>query len=300
MYPFQIPLVVRVGLICGRHNQTTHRQTQEKRPLQRLRDAENLVEPYRPRTFAMNEFEEFEPEAANWAAKLLRQLRSQPTPRTVEDAIAPIRALTKEPDKDGDMWNQESFELFMGVFEETLDGLISRLGLHGYESEYAKAIHAYTLEDPPIYRLCAKQMFAEDRHLEDGSLSPGVKAALTFYGLLTEALLALPENFRQLQKVFRGLKYVFPSPSDHRVEDHFPAGRKLIWYEPKSSSRNYQVMHQRQFCGLEGPRTVFTVHNPITGFRIEDFSAYGKQEQEVPRGSLVLKSLQPLLNGIRD
>ena len=231
----------------------------------------------------MNEFEEFKPDAAKWAASVLKTLKSQPTPGTLEEAIAPIRALSQEPDKDGDVWDQESFELYMGVFEETLDGLISSLGLHGYESEYAKAIYAYTLEEPPIYRLCAKQMFSEDRRLKDGSLSTGAKAALTFYSLLTTALLSLPERFRHVGKAHRGVKYVYPSPTDHRVEEHFTAGRRIIWFEPKSSSRNFKVMHKKQFCGLVGPRTVFTVLNPMTGFQIHEFSAYGPSEEEVRR-----------------
>ncbi|CAE7582362.1 unnamed protein product [Symbiodinium natans] len=58
-------------------------------------------------------------------------------------------------------------------------------------------------------------------------------------------------------------------------------GKKLIWFEPKSSSRNFEVMHQGHFCGLDGPRAAFAVHSPLPGFRIDRFSAYGTGEEEV-------------------
>ena len=36
-------------------------------------------------------------------------------------------------------------------------------------------------------------------------------------------------------RCLRGVKWVFPSPDDHDPEDYFHAGKRVTWYEFKSS-----------------------------------------------------------------
>ena len=234
----------------------------------------------------MNEFANFRPDARTWAALLSTALRDEPVPETLSDAIRPLAALAAQPDEDGDVWNQQSFDFMMLIFEEGLNDLYERLGLREYNREFAKAIYANTLQQPPIFRLCTKQLVRKETRTQDGWVSENVRATLPFYKLLTAALVSLPAGFRHREQAYRGVKHVYPYLEDHRPEAHFSPGQKVVWFEAKSSSRLREVTQHTLFCGTTGPRTIFTVQEPLTGFRIEEFSSYGPDEAEARQGSV--------------
>ena len=233
----------------------------------------------------MNEFADFRPDARAWAAMLSMALKDEPLPRTLEDAVRPLAALAAQQDEDGDVWNQQHFEYMIGIFEEGIDDLFDRLGLGEYNPEFAKAIYASTLHTPPIFRICTKQLVCKEGRVADGWVSQNVQATLPFYKLLTAALLSLPPRFRHRTPVCRGVRHIYPSIDNHQPEQHFREGQKLVWFEAKASSRLREVMKHHLFCGMSGPRTIFTVEEPLTGFQIEEFSAYGTDEAEARQGS---------------
>ena len=54
-----------------------------------------------------------------------------------------------------------------------------------------------------------------------------------------------------------------------------------------TKSRKMELMYEPRFCGKEGPRTIFDIA-ACQGYRIEDFSFYGKAEAEVRSWELPL------------
>jgi len=133
-----------------------------------------------------------------------------------------------------------------------------------------------------LYSIASKVMVDRARRrTSSGQISENVKAVLVFYKYLIEAVLALPDKLRFHGVVYRGLKWVFPSPGDHDPNRHFPTNRKLMWFEPKSTTTEKTVLSEDTFCGHTGPRTVFEVQTNGCAWQIHHFSYYGKEEGEV-------------------
>eukprot|EP00812_Abedinium_dasypus_P013598 NODE_70_length_2253_cov_305.193813.p1 GENE.NODE_70_length_2253_cov_305.193813~~NODE_70_length_2253_cov_305.193813.p1 ORF type:complete len:680 (-),score=211.33 NODE_70_length_2253_cov_305.193813:198-2066(-) len=106
---------------------------------------------------------------------------------------------------------------------------------------------------------------------------------IDFYILLHISLNSLPSCYVFVGEAYRGVKWNFPSLEAHSEEalkQYFHPGRTLYWYEPKSTSRDKEVMQSEQFCGLVGAGTVFHIHVK-RGFKIELLSAFGVEEKEV-------------------
>jgi hypothetical protein len=106
---------------------------------------------------------------------------------------------------------------------------------------------------------------------------------MPFYVLLDAALRHLPEHYRYKGRVYRGMKWCFPTPQDHSPEvlcDYFYEGREVIWFVPKSTSQDLRVMETEDFCGLVGARTIFHVQASL-GFNIERFSAFAREKEIV-------------------
>ena len=79
--------------------------------------------------------------------------------------------------------------------------------------------------------------------------------------------------------MYRGVKYVWPSPDRHDPVAYFREGVTMLWYEFKSTSTSLRMMGNDAFCGHEaGPRTIFTIV-AVRGYRIAAFSS--EEEAEV-------------------
>jgi hypothetical protein len=96
---------------------------------------------------------------------------------------------------------------------------------------------------------------------------------MPYIKFLDTALTSLPNKYRFTGElpwslfpdfdgnVKRGVKWVYPSPDDHRPAAHFPSGKEIYFYEFRSASRKVAMMSRKQFCGHEKdkPRTIFTI-----------------------------------------
>eukprot|EP00930_Biecheleria_cincta_P007810 TRINITY_DN109091_c0_g1_i1.p1 TRINITY_DN109091_c0_g1~~TRINITY_DN109091_c0_g1_i1.p1 ORF type:complete len:525 (+),score=82.06 TRINITY_DN109091_c0_g1_i1:68-1576(+) len=225
--------------------------------------------------------------ASSWAVDLYDALEATPLVTTVQEAVSPIAKL--EPG-----WNQAKFDRRMSTFERVVKDDLKKLSdkyrepsFLTYKHEHAKIIHAYSLQDPAIYRMCMRPMVANDRRQTGGGVSREVRAALVFYKALMFACYCLPECLRSTGRRYRGVKWVYPSPADHNPEKHFLQGHTFFWFEPKSTACAQEVMEQDYFCGqsnidvdgnLNG-RTIFIIDD-AHGFDITPFSAFGDGEQE--------------------
>ena len=57
--------------------------------------------------------------------------------------------------------------------------------------------------------------------------------------------------------VKRGVKWVYPSPDDHRPATHFPPGKEIYFYEFRSASRHAAIMSRdRELYSLIRGRSV--------------------------------------------
>eukprot|EP00965_Chrysotila_dentata_P097240 3214098-Pleurochrysis_carterae.AAC.1 len=98
-----------------------------------------------------------------------------------------------------------------------------------YPECYALAIYVYTLDSPALYAAVNKEMtMPMTRQAASGAVSQGMLNCMPYIKLLDAALEALPFSFVHTGEVFRGVKWVYPSPDDHDPERHFPEGCKLL------------------------------------------------------------------------
>jgi hypothetical protein len=157
-----------------------------------------------------------------------------------------------------------------------------------YLLDHALAIYVYTLGEPAVFRVVNREMFNPARRKPGAGaggggargVSDGLRACLPYIRFLTDALEALPERFVFRGQVRRGVKYAFPSPERHNPVGYFAVGRRLMWYEFKSTSECQEVMTRDHFCGVAaGPRTIFII-DVCYGFAISVFSFYQGVESE--------------------
>ena len=102
-------------------------------------------------------------------------------------------------------------------------------------------------------------MFSDDRGKGAGGMSDNLRACMPFIKYLDTALDQLPEQFNFTGRCLRGIKWVFPSEEDHDPEEYFKQGKRITFYEFKSSSRKMELMYEPHFCGKEGSRTIFDI-----------------------------------------
>lgn len=219
----------------------------------------------------------FAAEEQDWAEYIWLLLQEVPLKETLDKALEPIKLrFTAE-------WDQDALDRAMVVFkqgyEKTLADIAEEIkddDVKRYPLEYGKAIHAYTLETPRIYSICSGVMV--DRATR--ATAEAVKDVLVFYKFLIQAVLALPDGLRFYGHVYRAVKWVYPSPSEHTPERHFRKDRMLMWFEPKSTTSDPTPAWRNWFCGREGPRTIFKIETSGDAWRIHKFSIY-KEESEV-------------------
>lgn len=224
--------------------------------------------------FAEDEFD--------WARNVMVELRLTPSVKTFDDAIAPMRQeWPEEFDMPRSNAYMEMFELELGDKFEKLAIKHNEPAFRNYPRKFAKALYGYSLEKNQhgvsLYKISSTALFEKATR---STKSAKVKAVLVFYKFLIGACNALPDCLRCYTRCHRGVKWVFPSPDDHNPESYFHEGRELLWFEFKSSTRAFSLMGKPDFCGHEGPRTVFSVKTNGSCWDISDFSAFGTREQE--------------------
>ncbi|CAE8615186.1 unnamed protein product [Polarella glacialis] len=216
-------------------------------------------------------------EASGWYRALRMAFEDTEVPTTLEAALLSMQPLLQE-------------ELDAEGIVEIAEGCVDRMRRklpsvpHGdsIDVQKAAAINAYTLNEPAIHKYCTAAFTASDR-LRGRRPSAKVLQCMPFYVLLDAALRHLPEYYRYKGRVYRGMKWCFPTPQDHSPEvlcDYFYEGRKVIWFVPKSTSQDLRVMETEDFCGLVGARTIFHVQASL-GFNIERFSAFAREKNIV-------------------
>lgn len=209
-----------------------------------------------------------------WYFKLKQALDNTPLPASVRIAVQDLGAVGIDTelllyvlDAKAAEWRASGRLYELGVPDEMFDGALS--------------IHAYTLENPSLYRSLNAAMHDPARREGDGGLSATLQAWLPYAKLLQHALEHLPQSFAYHGRCYRGIKWVYPSATDHDPERHFPRGNRLCWYEFKSTSEKQAVMNRDHFCGhTGGPRTIFIV-DACRAYSIKALSHYGENEAEV-------------------
>jgi hypothetical protein len=125
--------------------------------------------------------------------------------------------------------------------------------------DFALAVHAYTLENPSIYRVINGEMFSPEREKGTGGVSDRLRTCMPFIKYLDTALDSLPPQFIYKGRCLRGVKWVFPNVESHDPVDFFQTGKKISFYEFKSTSSRMELMYEERFCGKEGARTIFDI-----------------------------------------
>jgi hypothetical protein len=106
--------------------------------------------------------------------------------------------------------------------------------------------------------------------------------------LLLEALRQLPA---QKRVVYRGVKL--------DLSTKFKKGDEPVWWSVTSTSTTMEVLQSKDFCGQDGPRTVFVVQASHAR-DIAAFSAFASEEELIllPGAQLQVKSVVPMGGGL--
>jgi len=147
---------------------------------------------------------------------------------------------------------------------------------------YGGTLKSWCAEFPPVAAVAVRPLFERDARMANGVASDDVMAVLKYHKLLIVSVQGLPKAYRYKGHAYRAVKWCFPTLELHSnvaFREHFRQGKKIAWYEPKSTSTSQEIAEDRIFCGHDGARTVFDVEL-IDAFHIEGFSEL-KNEKEV-------------------
>ena len=219
-----------------------------------------------------------------WKRKLANAIRDTKPAASVKEAVEPL-AIFDEIDMEdvlaaidgqSEVWQQELYDPKAGFNLPP-----------SYPVGRAVAIYLYTRNYPPIYAVINRELWNPDRRVAgaDGArgINPRLAACLPFIRYLIDACKSLPAAYVYRGKVRRGVKYVYPSLEHHDPEAHFRAGKTLVWFEFKSTSKRQEVMTRPHFLGVEaGARTLFELE-VFDAYCIEKFSSFqgARSEYEV-------------------
>lgn len=216
-----------------------------------------------------------------WLRRLQGALDETECPASLEDALRPLMELFSDEIDAGDL--QAAVEGQRELWRDLLYSAEGGFDLpRSYLLDWAVAIYVYTLSDPKVFKVVNGEMFNHNRRKPGMSVgvSDGLRACLPYIRFLIHALKALPASYVFRGEVRRGVKHAYPSPEDHDPVGHFRVGKRLAWYEFKSTSKKAEVMMRDHFCGPEaGPRTTFIV-DVICGYDISRFSYFQGAESE--------------------
>jgi hypothetical protein len=216
-----------------------------------------------------------------WLRRLQRALDETECPASLDDALRPLWTSFPDEIDAGDL--QAAVDGQRELWRDLLYSAAGGFDLHqSYLLDWAVAIYVYTLGDPKVFRVVNREMFNSDRCKPGmtGGVSDGLRACLPYICFLINALEALPASYVFKGTVLRGVKHVYPSPDNHDPVGHFSVGKRLAWYEFKSTSKEPEVMTREHFCDVKaGPRTKFSI-DVIHGYDISKFSFFQGNESE--------------------
>ena len=215
-----------------------------------------------------------------WKKTLETAMEDTPLAASLVEAVQGMRDLDGKVDVD------LLVEIIKGKRDEWVDFIYSpAAGFNlpaSYRLDFAIAIYVYTLNEPPVYAVVNGEMFNKGRRKPGAisGISSSLRACLPYIKFLDAALEALPDRYIFRGDVRRGTKWVFPSPTKHDPESHFPVGQTIMWYGFKSTSTQLEVMTRGHFCGVNaGPRTIFTV-KATRAYDIHKFSYFQGTDSE--------------------
>jgi hypothetical protein len=116
-----------------------------------------------------------------------------------------------------------------------------------------------------------------------------IKPFFPYLRLLLEGLQQLPAQSRP---VCRGVKL--------DLSAKFRKGDEPVWWSVTSTSSSMDVLQSKEFCGQDGPRTVFVVQTAYAR-DIAAFSAVASEEELIllPGAQLLVKSVVPMGGGLQ-
>jgi hypothetical protein len=146
-------------------------------------------------------------------------------------------------------------------------------------ADHIAAIHMYT-QACDFYRTLNACLRARDRSR--------VTPFFSYLRLLLEALRQLPA---QKRTVYRGVKL--------DLSAKFRKGDEPVWWSVTSTSTTMDVLQSKEFCGQDGPRTVFVVQASHAR-DIAAFSAFASEEELIllPGAQLAVRSVVPMGGGL--
>jgi hypothetical protein len=146
-------------------------------------------------------------------------------------------------------------------------------------ADHIAAIHMYT-QNCDFYRMLNACLRNRDRDT--------IKPFFSYLRLLLEALRLLPA---QKRVVYRGVKL--------DLSAKFRKGDEPVWWSVTSTSTTMEVLQSKEFCGQEGPRTVFVVQASHAR-DIAAFSAFASEEELIllPGAQLAVKAVVPMGGGL--
>ena len=216
-----------------------------------------------------------------WVRRLQRALDETECPASLDDALRPLLACFPDEIDAGDL--QAAVVGQRDLWRDLLYCAAGGFDLPpSYLLDWAVAIYVYTLGDPKVFKVVNREMFNSERRKPgmSGGVSDGLRACLPYIRFLIDALKALPASYVFQGVVFRGVKHVYPSIQNHDPVRHFSVGKRLAWYEFKSTSKEAEVMTREHFCDVKaGPRTKFTI-DVTHAYDISKFSFFQGAESE--------------------
>ena len=186
-----------------------------------------------------------------WVFKLRKLINATPVANSVMESLRPLEVLGVD------------MEELAFILEDTRGEMQHKLTVlkisDTYSADFALSIHVYSLDNPSIYGIVNGEMYSPQRDQGPGGISNRLRACLPYIKYLCVALEQLPEQFVFSGRCLRGVKWVFPNTDDHDPEQYFHTGKKVTWYEFKSTSRKMELMYEPRFCGKDGARTIFDI-----------------------------------------
>jgi hypothetical protein len=146
-------------------------------------------------------------------------------------------------------------------------------------ADHIAAIHMYT-QASDFYRTLNACLRDRDRMR--------IKPCLSYLRLLLDALRQLPVSTRT---VYRGVK--------RDLSANFRLNDELVWWSLTSTSTTIEILRSKDFCGEDGPRTVFMVQ-AAHACDIAAFSAFASEEEYIllPGAQLKVKAVVPMGGGL--
>eukprot|EP00930_Biecheleria_cincta_P075792 TRINITY_DN62995_c0_g1_i1.p1 TRINITY_DN62995_c0_g1~~TRINITY_DN62995_c0_g1_i1.p1 ORF type:complete len:320 (+),score=56.53 TRINITY_DN62995_c0_g1_i1:219-1178(+) len=134
------------------------------------------------------------------------------------------------------------------------------------EADAIASLMKYSAEDttPAIYQDMNDKCYKKDRRL--------IKPYLKFMWLLLTSMRDIEPC--SLPTIFRGVK--------RDLSSEYPSGREFVWHGFCSCTKSIEVLEKTQFCGSDGPRTIFVVK--LTQGQARDitrYSLFGDDEDEI-------------------